>query len=370
MKILLYGEGHRPGTGAWCYAETLRDMGCEVVVFADHERLEVYGRSIGFRAWLRMARKPWEFHRKQHVAQLIAVVKRERPEIVIILKGLYIGPDDIRELQAQSCWVVNINHDDFFSQNRNNWSHLQRKALHNYDYILTTRECNVAEVRRFNENVEFFPFAYYPRIHRPLKIPDTERAVWGVDVVFVGNYEQERSQLLEELVTRIRANYAIWGVQWHKVGRHSPLAPHIKGRSVVVDDMAKAIGGAKVALAFLRKENRDDYTQRTFEIPACSGVLLGERTRRHQEIYREGEEAEFFDHRSPDELASKVRMLLNDDVHRERVRAAGRAALLRQAYTYQDRMQRVLELFNKHHRAIRCSDENDRERKSISNGCL
>ena len=100
-----------------------------------------------------------------------------------------------------------------------------------------------------------------------------------------------------------------------------------------------------MALAFLRKENRDDYTQRTFEIPACNGVLLAERTRRHVQFYNEGTEAEFFEADSNGELVEKVSLLLADKGRRERLRGAGRAVLLRQRHTYKDRLTRLLEIY-------------------------
>lgn len=112
-----------------------------------------------------------------------------------------------------------------------------------------------------------------------------------------------------------------------------------------MDELPKAIGGAKVSLAFLRKQNRDDYTQRTFEIPACNGVFLAERTDRHMKFYREGKEAEFFDPNSPTELIDKVRLLLSDETHRESMRQAGREALLSQRHTYRDRLERLLQLY-------------------------
>jgi spore maturation protein CgeB len=110
--------------------------------------------------------------------------------------------------------------------------------------------------------------------------------------------------------------------------------------------MAKALGGAKIALGFLRKENRDDYTQRTFEIPACGGLLLAERTPMHLSLFREGVEAEFFDPTRPEELAAKVRDLLADDARRDAIRTAGRAAVLRGGYTYDDRIRQILDLYS------------------------
>jgi hypothetical protein len=56
------------------------------------------------------------------------MAREQRPEIVIILNGLNLDFRDIRNLKTTGAWVVNINHDDFFSHNRNNWSWLDQQA--------------------------------------------------------------------------------------------------------------------------------------------------------------------------------------------------------------------------------------------------
>jgi hypothetical protein len=343
VKVLLYGESASPGSGAWCYAETLREMGHEVIAFDDQHHLDAY-RGFGWRVARKLANGPIEPHRRRHIAALVETVTRTRPEIVIVLKGLLLGPDDVRALRALA-WTVNINHDDFFSGNRNNWTPRQRAAIGEWDFVFTTRRVNVGEVRPLNPRVEFFPFAYFPRIHRPVAISDGERERYQVDAVFVGTWERERAALLEQLVARVPGRYAIWGTQWDKVARSSPLRPHLRSGPIVLDEMAKALGGARVALAFLRKENRDDYTQRTFEIPACGGLLLGERTEEHKRLFTEGVEAEFFDPNSPDELCDKLRALNADEPRSEAMRRAGREALLRQHHTYRDRLERLLALY-------------------------
>jgi hypothetical protein len=315
-----------------------------VLPFDDQLHLRRWSRSLPGRVHARLFGSAWEPFRRWHAHALASLVRRERPHICIIAKGVQLGPGDLRALKATGAWVANINHDDFFSAHRTNWSRAQRRALGDYDHLFTTREVNVAEVRPYNPRVEFFEFAWYPRIHRPVAIPWKERERWHADVVFVGNWEAERSRQLEQLVARVpSARYAIWGSGWQRAAQS--LQPFVRGRQVILDEMAKAIGGAKMALGFLRRANRDDYTQRTFEIPACNGLLLAERTLRHQRYYREGEEAELFDPDVPEELAERVRRLLTDDQRRERLRAAGRAALLRQHHTYHDRMERLLEVY-------------------------
>jgi spore maturation protein CgeB len=344
VKILLYGDAALRGSGGYCYALALRELGHEVICADSDEGFERY-RQLHWRVVRRLHAGPLARHRREHAALLVATARRERPQIVIILKGVHIGGDAVRALKQLGAWVAIINHDDFFSQNPVNRSLEQQLALPAYDFVFVTREVNVAEVRPANPHVEFFPFAYHPAIHRPVAIPSCERAQWTSDVAFVGSWERERAGLLEELVRRVPARYAIWGSMWERAGRRSPLQPYLHKHDVLMDEMAKAIAGSQIALGFLRKKNRDDYTQRTFEIPACGGLLLAERTARHLSLYREGVEAEFFDPVRPDELIEKVRALLGDDERRARLREAGRAALLRQHQTYRDRLERLLQLY-------------------------
>jgi hypothetical protein len=350
MKLLLYGDAARSGTGGWCYAQTLLELGHSVVCADSDQHFERYRRS-SWRVVRKLLGRPLERHRLRHASSLIELARSERPDIVIIFKGLHISADDVHALRRQGAWVVTINHDDFFSRNPSNWSRVQRGAIPAYDFVFTTREVNVAEVRPLNPNIELMPFAFYPRIHRITPMTPAERAYFGADVVFVGTWERQRCKQLEYLVERAPARYAIWGTQWDRVSRRSPLRPFLRGRDVTMEDMAKAIGGAEISLGFLRKENRDDYTQRTFEIPACGGLFLAERTARHLSIYREGVEAEFFDPSRPDELVGKVRALLADPARRAAIREAGHAALLRQHQTYRDRMERLLELHAERTRA-------------------
>jgi spore maturation protein CgeB len=118
----------------------------------------------------------------------------------------------------------------------------------------------------------------------------------------------------------------------------------VRGKEIYLDDQCRAIGAAKLNLGFLRKKNRDFFTMRTFEIPACNGVLLAERTPLHQAIYREGVEVEFFDPSDPEDLAAKVRRLLADDDRRESLRRAGLEAVRKGKHSYRDRLDRVFEL--------------------------
>lgn len=346
MRILIYGECGDYGTGAWCYYQTFKQLGHEVMWMDTYEGIEHYQKNLIWKAIRKLnARNPIRTHLQRHNQILLDKVEQYKPHMVIILKGLFVFSQTIKQIKSAGVWIVNINHDDFFSFNPNNYSQIQRDALADYHHIFTTREVNVNEVIPYNPHVSFFPFAYYPGIHRVIELPDDESNAWKSDVLFVGTWEKERASLLEELVVSVPATYAIYGSQWEKVKSSSPLFPFLKKKLLKGDDMAHAIRYARMSLGFLRKENRDDYTQRTFEIPACGGLLLAERTARHQSFYKENSEAVFFEAGNTAELAGQIRWLMNDPLKAESIRQAGITALINGKHTYAHRIQQLLDIY-------------------------
>ena len=54
--------------------------------------------------------------------------------------------------------------------------------------------------------------------------------------------------------------------------------------------------------------NDDLHTSRTFEIPACGGFMLSERSKEHSDFFEENKEAIFFD--SAEELFNKINIFI------------------------------------------------------------
>lgn len=351
-NVLIYGEDWVP-SGSWLMGQAYARLGHTVTYYQQNREIEKYDR-YPWKAYCQLFRRIREQDRRSHTTGLIAKARADSADIVIIIKGLLVGPDDVHALKATGAWVINYNYDDYFPLFRAGWSPIQRASLPAYDLLVCTKQYNLAEILPYNPRSVFILHAYEPRVHRPVKLSTAERDEWSSDVVFVGHWAVHRAELLEALARAVPARYAIYGPGWNRLPRSSPLRSFVRLPAVFGDDMAKALGGAKISLGFLRKENRDDYTTRTFEIPACGGVMLAERTPMHQQLFREGLEAEYFDAHRPDELIAKVRQLLADDSRRERIRQAGMFALERGKHTYDDRVRQVLDLYQTSQ--SRCTD--------------
>jgi hypothetical protein len=128
---------------------------------------------------------------------------------------------------------------------------------------------------------------------------------------------------------------------WGPVLRKSELLSRLLPvRQVWGAEYNKAIAGAKVALCFLSKLNRDTYTRRCFEIPATGTMMLAERTEDLATLFREGEEAVFFG--SAQELQEKLAHYIGDDDARARIAAAGHRRVRADGHDVQSRMRALL----------------------------
>ena len=88
------------------------------------------------------------------------------------------------------------------------------------------------------------------------------------------------------------------------------------------DEYREGIWRSKINLSFLTHSNHDEFVHKSFEIAACEGFLLAERSPGHLARFVEDEEAVFFE--GIDECVAKIRRYLPDEAARARIAAAGR----------------------------------------------
>ncbi|MFZ0519363.1 MAG: glycosyltransferase, partial [Acidobacteriaceae bacterium] len=81
---------------------------------------------------------------------------------------------------------------------------------------------------------------------------------------------------------------------------------------------------------------------KSFEIAACGGFLLAERSAGHSERFRENEEAVFFS--DIEECAEKIHRYLNDEPARARIAAAGRRRAVTGGYDNDSQLAKVLDV--------------------------
>ena len=271
--------------------------------------------------------------------KLIDTIKREKPDLVWIDKGLMIRPSTLRQAKNTKARPTLIFCSEDNMCKKHNQSAYFLRCLPLYDAVFTTKSSNVDELPRIGaRRVVFVDQAFCKVSHRPVDVTDQDRERLGAEVGFIGTFEEFRAQQMLFLAQN-DIQVRIWGYGWDAwQGRHPNL--RVEGQPLYEDDYVRSICATKITLCFLRKINQDMQTSRSVEIPACGGFMLAERTAEHQRLFEEGKEAQFFG--SKEELLEKVRYYLSCEEERVAIARAGRERCLKSGYSHNDRLKYML----------------------------
>ena len=237
------------------------------------------------------------------------------------------------------CLIIGFSPDDMNA--RHNQSQQFLDSIDMYDLYFTTKSYNVQELQRLGcRRSIFVPNGYDPDSFAPTLPNEDERSALGGDVGFIGTYEDYRANMLLSLA-RHGISVRVWGNGWQML-EYDKVSKKIiiENRTLNGETYSKACNSFKINLNFLRKVNRDLQTTRSIEIPASGGFMLAERTREHQELFKEGVEAEFFS--SQDELVDKCNYYLSNEGERLKIATAGYKRCIVGGYSNAERLHKAL----------------------------
>ena len=270
------------------------------------------------------------------------------PKLIFIYRGTHITARTLIELKRElpECELFGYNNDDPFAAGHPPclWRHFIN-CVPLYDLVFAYRQHNLAEFIKFGaKRVELLRSWFVPELNHFVSLSAQDLSKYKCDVVFIGHYENDgRLEYLEEIV---KAGYRlrIFGppYEWNKLLSQSDILRHLAPVHLVWNtDYSKAICGAKIALCFFSKLNRDTYTRRCFEIPAAGTLLLSEYSEDMASLYATGKEVDFF--KSKQEMISKVKVYLEDDNLRRQVAAGGQQRVINDGHDIVSRMAKVVE---------------------------
>ncbi len=278
---------------------------------------------------------------KQVTAQVLAALGNSSFDLTWVDSGRYVGPSLIQELHRRFGPVLNMNNDDpFGGRDRSSWA-LYLRSLPYYDLVVVLREQNVAEAKAQGARKVLRQWFSADEIaHAPRVLTPEDHQRWDSEVLFVGTYFPERGPFMAELIRR-GIPLTIYGNQWQRDKEWPILQKAWKGPGTTNDDdYAKAIQCGKISLGLLSKGNRDLHTQRSMEVPALGGLFCGERTPEHQQLYKEGEEAVFWNDAA--ECAEFCHTLLADKGRQQEIARRGQQRFLQNGNLNEKVMANIL----------------------------
>ncbi len=351
LKILYVGPDY-VGSNGTSWRNAFIELGHDVRT-VDDESFVPPGATTAARIWRKLRGKP----SPERVERLNAAIGRAldelRPDVTFYIKARYVLPETLKRSGVWGPNFVYMN-DDMFNARNQTYTFFGNLPL--FDCILTTKSFNVREFLRAGAPLaEYVPNAYDPAIHFPAAPDPIEMKRLQGDVGFLGTFRRERADFLS-MVARCEREFRlnVWGNGWRKLYRADhwhrrwawrQLARAVRGDELRGTDMAKAIQANRISLGLLYHENRDLHTSRSFEIPACGGFMLAERTEEHRLYLKEDVEAVYFS--STEEMINKIRFYLAHEDLREKIARAGYRRVIGSHATYVDRAMFAIEQYRR-----------------------
>lgn len=284
-------------------------------------------------------------------AKILDHVSRASPDVVLIWLGASILPETLRAIKKLGPSIlVGYVHDDPFAHRVQNLAPSHHRwywryfieGLPSYDMLYFSKIKNVDEALRLGaRNAAVLRQYFVPELHRPVQLTRTEASEFDCDAAFAGHFEPDGREECIRALALAGLHVRIYGDESWKDMSGEVLPPTLLlKRRVSGEQYVRALTGAKLCLCFLSKMNRDRYTTRCFEIPACGRLLLSERTDELQQVFKEDEEAVFFSGRN--ELVAKARWLIDNPSVRNRIAEAGMRRVHAGGHSVNDRMMDFL----------------------------
>ncbi len=289
----------------------LRDLGLDVFTLDTT-------RALGDNIWAARFNQRTYFGRAVRAmnAELIRFVREHRPDVVWLDKAMWAYPWTLRRLRDYAGFVVHYNTDDAFYRGGHFWLH--RLGMRMHDLYLTTNRLNVREIRqRYGVRTLRVGMGHDSTHHRP-PAPTDSPHVGRSGIVFAGHWERNTEEHIQALIDA-GLPVKVGGNRWE----HSRLGALRAVRFVPEDDYVATIARAEIALCILSRNNRNESTGRTFEIPAIGTFMLAERTPEHVYLFGEGVYAALFS--GHEELVAKAKHYLMASDERRTIAAAGYA---------------------------------------------
>jgi spore maturation protein CgeB len=337
LKIFFSGGLGGSWMSGWQRCRSLENLGHEITPFSqdDYVSRALLPKPLRLLTGRQHAARVVEEFNRDILAALLAA----RPDIAWLEWPMLLCRETLAEAARRlpGCRWVSFQDDNPFGSRpgeRRRWQYFL-EAIPHYDLHLVKRESDLAEfARRGARHTQRFQHGFFAPLFRPVPEPEIPGGL-RQEVCFVGTPLDHRVAAISDLLVCHRLPLRVYGGRWNRTlvyhRRKACFRPPVQA-----EDYVRVICGSRISLGFVSSSNRDEYTMRTFEIPACRGFLLAERTPAHEGLFREGREAEFFG--STEECADKIRFYLKAETARRRIAEAGYRRCLDSDYSLQRSM--------------------------------
>jgi len=263
------------------------------------------------------------------------VMRRPNAKIIWFDRVTWIWPETLQEIRrSTTALLLHYTPDAQLVFNR---SRHFNACIPIFDAVITTKRFERDLYKRYGARQVI---ATWQSFDRDRFYPRRSNPEYATDVGLIGHYERHYARVASA-ARMANACVSIRGPGWSRTrARPRLLKECVKGNGLWGEEYAIALSSARIGLGVLSKWFPERHTTRSVEIPASGSMLLAERTEEHQELFREGHEAEFFS--DLEELRDKIGYYLRNEPLRAQIAARGRERCIQGGYDNVSRLEQVI----------------------------
>jgi spore maturation protein CgeB len=310
---ILYLGSNSPASTSRHRADALRRLGCEVTVVDPEELIGLRRRWQAFIDY----RTGYRFLQRRLLGALKTdgVIRGLSADLIWVDSGEIYGPRVLQWISSNfTCPIILYNIDDPVGPRDASRFQSLKASLSRYSLCVFVRKETALEALALGaRRVLTVHRSFDETMHQHTAQQAPHPVVSFIGTLIPG---EPRDQFLAALI-QAGLPLRLIGNSWQRSSFWPLLQTIFDGPGRTGSAYSLALRDAAVSLGFLSHQNRDLVTTRSFETPACGGLLCAERTSEHQLFYEDGQEAVFWD--SIEECISWCKKLLADPELRHQI---------------------------------------------------
>jgi spore maturation protein CgeB len=340
MPSVLYVGDLGPGLTSQDRADALVGLGAQLDAVGPDPRQGGLGRID----WLLSSRVQISPSIRRLNAAIAERFVRSSYDILWLDKGWMVRPDTLKNVRSKVKAIVLFNNDNPWGAHERGIWRLHKAIVPVVDEVIVPKYSVIRCYEKLGaRRVSVADFGFAPARHFAPEAPVAR----DIDICFIGTalkdgggIRPDRTEMILQLGKLLPGRISIFGDGWKKA---------LRGAEHYFNDIAdgawdnlycQTIWRSKINLSFVTKDNWEESSHRAFEITACGGCLLAERSSRLEQSFAEGEEALYFQGAS--ECAEIATKLLDDETRRDRIARAGNRRALGSGYDNQSRLAEAI----------------------------
>ncbi|SFS66412.1 CgeB family protein [Marininema halotolerans] len=276
--------------------------------------------------------------------QLDRVVRRQRPDIALVMRGFAVPSSLIHYLREKRIPVGVWLADDPYHLTDS--FHIVRP----YHFAITQEASCAPVYRSRGKPCYFLPLGVNPSIYRPM----TVEKKYESDICLIANAFPARIQIVDQLAPYLKTKRLVLiGKWWDRLRNYGSLQRFVQHTEVPPAEVVRYYNGAKIVLNIHRScndikknpKNIPAYSpnNRTFDIAACRSFQLVSHRRDLNQFYHVG--SDIISYHTPVDLVKKLDFYL-DHPEKRRVMAERAFRHTLREHTYDVRVRRLYRILH------------------------